>query len=193
MSQYVRRAVPGDVDQGAAGRGDRHRGAAGGALPHASGWRSCRPTPTTRTWTRTRSWGSRSPSARCPGHFDSANFSLLCAGLLLLPLIKRIGTGAPWARNLALVLSAAGGLNTLGSLAVPSPWWYYVLTVVMVALTGVVIVLLWRTPVIEDYQERHDAEVARATASSGDRLISVRSRLGAGWVTAADCRVASRA
>ena len=84
-----------------------------------------------------------------PGHFDSANFSLLCAGLLLLPLIKRIGTGAPWARNLALILSAAGGLNTLGSLAVPSPWWYYVLTVVMVALTGVVIVLLWRTPVID--------------------------------------------
>lgn len=102
-----------------------------------------------------------------PGHFDSANFSLLCAGLLLLPLIKRIGTGAPWARNLALILSAAGGLNTLGSLAVPSPWWYYVLTVVMVALTGVVIVLLWRTPVVGDYQDRHDAELRARQHGTG--------------------------
>jgi hypothetical protein len=102
-----------------------------------------------------------------PGHFDSANFSLLCAGLLLLPLIKRIGTGTPWARNLALILSAAGGLNTLGSLAVPSPWWYYVLTIVMVALTGVVIVLLWKTPVIDDYQVRHDAEVRARQHETG--------------------------
>jgi hypothetical protein len=85
-----------------------------------------------------------------PGHVDSAIFSLLCAGLLLLPLVRRLAGGTPWARNIALVLSAAGGLNTLGSVAVPSPWWYHLLTVAMVALTGVVVWLLWRTPVEPD-------------------------------------------
>jgi hypothetical protein len=102
-----------------------------------------------------------------PGHFDSAVFSLLCAGLLLIPLIKRVGTGTPWARNLALILSAAGGLNTLGSLAVPAPWWYYLLTVLMVALTGIVIVLLWRMPVIEDAVLRHDLEAQSHHSQSG--------------------------
>jgi hypothetical protein len=33
---------------------------------------------------------------------------------------------------------------------VPSPWWYHLLTVAMVALTGVVVWLLWRTPVEPD-------------------------------------------
>ena len=37
----------------------------------------------------------------------------------------------------------------------------------MVALTGVVIVLLWRTPVIADYQERHDAEVRARRHETG--------------------------
>jgi hypothetical protein len=102
-----------------------------------------------------------------PGHFDSAVFSLLCAGLLVIPLISRISTGTPWARNTALVLSAAGGLNTLGSLAVPSPWWYYGLTVLMVALNAIVIVLLWRTPVIEDAMLRHDLEVRAEGRGTG--------------------------
>ncbi|WP_426563029.1 hypothetical protein ACPPVT_19005 [Angustibacter sp. McL0619] len=102
-----------------------------------------------------------------PGHFDSAVFSLLCALLLLIPLVLRVGSGTPWARNLALVLSAAGGLNTLGSLAVPSPWWYYALTIAMVALTGIVIVLLWRTPVIEDAVLRHDLEAGASGPGTG--------------------------
>ena len=89
-----------------------------------------------------------------PGHVDSAVFSLLCAGLLILPLLRKVVGGQPWARYTALVLSAAGGLNTLGSVAVPSPWWYHVLTLVMVGLTGVVVWLLWRTPVHVDYLDR---------------------------------------
>jgi hypothetical protein len=89
-----------------------------------------------------------------PGHVDSALFSLLCAGLLVLPLLRRVVGGQPWARVVALVLSAAGGLNTLGSVAVPSPWWYHVLTVLMVGLTGLVVWLLWRTPVEDDYLAR---------------------------------------
>lgn len=89
-----------------------------------------------------------------PGHVDSAVFSLLCAGLLILPLLRKVVGGQPWARYTALALSAAGGLNTLGSVAVPSPWWYHVLTVLMVVLTGVVVWLLWRTPVQDDYLAR---------------------------------------
>jgi hypothetical protein len=89
-----------------------------------------------------------------PGHVDSAIFSLLCAGLLVLPLLRRVVGGQPWARVSALVLSAAGGLNTLGSVAVPSPWWYHVLTLLMVLMTGLVIWLLWRSPVEQDYLAR---------------------------------------
>jgi hypothetical protein len=89
-----------------------------------------------------------------PGHVDSALFSLLCAGLLVLPLLRKVVGGQPWARVAALVLSAAGGLNTHGSVAVPSPWWYHVLTVAMVALTGLVVWLLWRAPVETDYLAR---------------------------------------
>ena len=89
-----------------------------------------------------------------PGHVDSAVFSLLCAGLLILPLLRKVVGGQPWARYTALALSAAGGLNTLGSVAVPSPWWYHVLTVLMVILTGVVVWLMWRTPVQDDYLAR---------------------------------------
>jgi len=102
-----------------------------------------------------------------PGHFDSAVFSLLCALLLLIPLSRRVRSGTPWARNLALILAAAGGLNTLGSLAVPSPWWYYAITILMVTLTGVVIVLLWRTPLIEDAVLRHDLEAQAYKPPSG--------------------------
>ena len=89
-----------------------------------------------------------------PGHVDSALFSLLCASLLILPLLRRVVGGQPWARYVALALSAAGGLNTLGSVAVPSPWWYHVLTLLMVGLTGVVVWLLWRAPVEYDYLAR---------------------------------------
>jgi hypothetical protein len=89
-----------------------------------------------------------------PGHVDSALFSLLCAGLLVLPLLRKVVGGQPWARNIALVLSAAGGLNTLGSVAVPSPWWYIALTLLMVALTGIVVWLLWTAPVERDYLAR---------------------------------------
>ncbi len=92
-----------------------------------------------------------------PGHLDSALFSLLCAGLLLLPLVRRVGQGAPWAKNAALFLSAMGGLNTLGSIAVPAPWWYHVSTILLVALTAVVVWLLWRAPVVEDPWVRADA------------------------------------
>ncbi|KQX66027.1 hypothetical protein [Angustibacter sp. Root456] len=89
-----------------------------------------------------------------PGHVDSAIFSLLCAGLLILPLLRKVVGGQPWARFVALALSAAGGLNTLGSVAVPSPWWYHLLTLVMVAMTAVVVWLLWRAPVEYDYLAR---------------------------------------
>lgn len=98
--------------------------------------------------------GQEIAKREAPGHVDSALFSLLCAGLLVLPLLRRVLGGQPWARLAALALSAAGGLNTLGSIAVPSPWWYDVLTVIMVGLTGLVVWLLWRAPVDDDYLGR---------------------------------------
>jgi hypothetical protein len=108
--------------------------------------------------------GQEVAKREAPGNVDSALFSLLCAGLLTLPLVRRVAGGAPWARVTALVLCAMGGLNTLGSIAVPGPLWYHLLTASMVLLTGLVVLLLWRAPVLEDARLRADlAAQERAT------------------------------
>jgi len=112
--------------------------------------------------------GQEIAKREAPGNVDSALFSLLCAGLLTLPLVRRVAGGAPWARLSALVLSAMGGLNTLGSIAVPGPMWYHLLTVLMVVLTGLVVLLLWRAPVLDDARLRADLAAAnRHTGASG--------------------------
>jgi hypothetical protein len=95
-----------------------------------------------------------------PGHLNAALFSALVA-LVVLALVRSVLTGAPWARNVAFVLTAIGGLNTLAYIAVPAPWWDQALAVLDVVVCVPLLLLLWWTPVETDVHARRDAAAAR--------------------------------
>lgn len=102
--------------------------------------------------------GQEIAKREAPGHLNASLFSLLCA-LAVLALLANVRRGAPWARNVVVVLLALSGLNILAYIAVPAPWWDQVMAVAVVLLTVVAGLLVWYAPLVADAQERRDARV----------------------------------
>ncbi len=102
--------------------------------------------------------GQEIAKREAPGHLNASLFSLLCA-LAVLALLGTVRRGAPWARNVAAVLLALSGLNTLAYIAVPAPWWDQAMAVAVVLLSVLAGLLLWHAPLVADAQERRDARV----------------------------------
>ncbi len=101
--------------------------------------------------------GQEIAKREAPGHLNASLFSFLCA-VAVLALLGTVRRGAPWARNVAVVLLALSGLNTLAYIAVPAPWWDQLVAVAVVVASGLAGVLLWFASLVPDAQERKDAQ-----------------------------------
>lgn len=102
--------------------------------------------------------GQEIAKREAPGHLNASLFSLLCA-VVVLALLRGVRRGAPWSRNVALLLVAIGGLNTLAYIAVPAPWWDQLMAVAVVVLSAAAGLLLWFAQLVPDAYERRDARL----------------------------------